>query len=440
MSALAAAGAFPPSRLFFEIGPENYSPLLLDKIVYAGMAHTSFESARKSLEKIGDHLVSARHVGTLTERVGREWAAERDEKAARWKTILPAVADVPDAVAVSADDAKMWTRAPDQARGVHGQRWRNHKVACLQRVDSKVSEKDPQPAPPTAFTTRAHVEKLVRELGHSRANGPLPPASDKDKPAPQGGAAGKRKPAGPPAKSAPRRPEPSPQIKTPPRFEVYARTCISTLINTPLFGAMVAAQAMERGFFLAVRRVFLGDGAPVNWTLQEEYFPGWLALLDFVHLIEHLWSAAGAACPKTPWPFYLKLLYSAWNGRPADILRRLRRAAGKLGAAPEGASESDPRRVLEREIGYIEANRNRMNYPEARRLGLPYTTSHVESLVGVFNARVKSSHHFWCESTGEDILQVRAAYAATIDQWTGYWSRRARRYAGRTYACGRQAA
>jgi len=61
-------------------------------------------------------------------------------------------------------------------------------------------------------------------------------------------------------------------------------------------------------------------------------------------------------------------------------------------------------------LGYLEHNRDRMDYPRYRRQGLPWTTSHVESTVKVFNRRVKGSEKFWSEAGAEEILQVRAAF------------------------------
>ncbi len=51
-----------------------------------------------------------------------------------------------------------------------------------------------------------------------------------------------------------------------------------------------------------------------------------------------------------------------------------------------------------------------MDYPRYRRQGLPWTTSHVESTVKIFNRRVKGSEKFWGEAGAEAILQVRAAF------------------------------
>ena len=76
----------------------------------------------------------------------------------------------------------------------------------------------------------------------------------------------------------------------------------------------------------------------------------------------------------------------------------------------EGLADEDPRRIVARVLGYLGDNRDRMDYPRYRREGLPWTTSHVESTVKVFNRRVKGSEKFWSEAGAEAILQLRAAF------------------------------
>jgi hypothetical protein len=84
--------------------------------------------------------------------------------------------------------------------------------------------------------------------------------------------------------------------------------------------------------------------------------------------------------------------------------------AGLGGCELQGLPEEDPRRIVARVLGYLEDNRGRMDYPRYRRQGLPWTTSHVESAVKIFNRRVKGSEKFWSEVGAEAILQLRAAY------------------------------
>ena len=74
---------------------------------------------------------------------------------------------------------------------------------------------------------------------------------------------------------------------------------------------------------------------------------------------------------------------------------------------PQDAPETDARKILAQTITYLEHNRDRMNYPEYRRQGLPVTTAWMESLVKEMNYRVKGTEMYWNDP--EAILQVRAA-------------------------------
>ncbi len=79
------------------------------------------------------------------------------------------------------------------------------------------------------------------------------------------------------------------------------------------------------------------------------------------------------------------------------------------GRASEGGVEAkDPRRPVAEALSYPN-NQGRMQYPRYRQVGLPITSSLVESLVGEFNARVKSREKFWNRPDGaEAMLQLRA--------------------------------
>jgi hypothetical protein len=73
--------------------------------------------------------------------------------------------------------------------------------------------------------------------------------------------------------------------------------------------------------------------------------------------------------------------------------------------------------VVARAVTYLENNQARMDYPRYRRLGLPVTSSAVESLIKEFNYRVKGTEKFWNRPEGtERILQVRAAVLSDDDR------------------------
>jgi hypothetical protein len=185
------------------------------------------------------------------------------------------------------------------------------------------------------------------------------------------------------------------------------RSCVATTANSTAFGPMVAAEAPARNFFAAPRRAYLGDGSEWNWTICRTWFPGFVAILDFLHVLCYLFAAAGAATHTADerWSLYVAWMTACWQGRVREVLAELRARLER------GESEwtATAREVLEQTIGYLEHNAARMNYPEYRRLGLPVTSSAVESLIKEINYRIKGSEKFWIEGGAEAMLQVRAA-------------------------------
>ena len=66
-----------------------------------------------------------------------------------------------------------------------------------------------------------------------------------------------------------------------------------------------------------------------------------------------------------------------------------------------------------------------MDYPRYRQAGLPITSSLAESLVGEFNARVKSRQQYWNRPGGaEAILQLRAAVLSEDERLERYFAQR----------------
>jgi hypothetical protein len=424
-SATAAGGAFPPGRLFFHFGPENYSPALLRKISYLGGNAGSFEEAEKHLKEVLDFSICARHIQTLTERIGSELASQTARLAELWSdhSVPPSpLADAPECVAVAVDDGKLHTRGDSPGAGVHEPQWRNYKAAHLMTLRSAAHDRDPAPDPPAAFTDKTHVAQLVEELARVRSERPPSPAvAPGEGPAPSGAPPGKppAKPLDTPAAAPPAKP--SRQAHSP---EIILRSFVVTHADPKQFAARVAAEAWQRRFFDAPRAAFLGDGSPGNWSIHDEYFPGFLPVLDFLHLLSYLVAGARKSEKTVDWPLYQRLVHLAWAGRPAELLRLLRRRARRFGHAPQDARSDDPRLLLAQSIAYLDANKLRMDYPRARRLGLPLTSSHVESLINTLNHRVKASGKFWRPRNVEAVLHVRAACLSDLPQWNNFWSAR----------------
>jgi hypothetical protein len=173
------------------------------------------------------------------------------------------------------------------------------------------------------------------------------------------------------------------------------------------------AEAMKRKMYAAPKRAFIGDGG--NWIepLGDMHFAGWIQILDFLHLLVHLFAAARIAFADATraWKLYEQMLRDAWAGRVQEVIDALQLQLDRLRAAgtPESTGTAACR-VVELALNYVERNRQRMDYPRYRRLGLPVSSSLIESLIKQINHRVKGTEQFWNDGGLEAVLQVRAAY------------------------------
>ena len=193
------------------------------------------------------------------------------------------------------------------------------------------------------------------------------------------------------------------------------------------FGPMAAAEAQARGFFDASRQAFLGDGQKYNWRIQRAYFPHFEAVADFLHVLCYLYRGVWAvgADEAGRWRQFEAWMRACWQGRVGEVLSESAAWQERLGRPPPEADEQDPRRVVKDVERYLWNNRERMDYPRYRRMGLPVTSSWVESLVGEFNGRVKGRDKYWNRSAGaEAILQVRAAVLSEDGRLTRYFAER----------------
>ncbi|MCX5670251.1 MAG: hypothetical protein NTU94_02880 [Planctomycetota bacterium] len=325
------------------------------KIEYAGANEGSFQQASEALGRLAEFSISAKHVQRITERLGRERVGERDRDVERMKAgrLTPTHAQPPRVVAVHLDAGKIQVRAEDGGPGVREPHWSDTKVACFLTYCAPTGNKDPQPQPPKTFLDPPRVMRLCQEMHEVRSN----PATH------------------PTAAKAPRTP--------------------------------------ARRFYQAKCRAIVGDGG--NWIepLGQMHFPEWEQILDFLHLLVHLYAAATAAYrsqAKRAWQLYERLLRAAWAGRVQEVEAMLAQQLQRLGWPSTTGPPEESRQVVADTLAYVKRNRQRMDYPRYRRQGLPVTSAAVESLIKQVNHRVKGTEKFWVRGGAEAVLAVRAAY------------------------------
>jgi hypothetical protein len=355
--------------------------------------------------------ISPRHVQRIAAEIGAEMAQQRDQKATQHRRReLPArLASTPEVVAVEVDGGRLRTRAVGSGPGVHEYQNKEDKIACLVTLESEVQESDPQPEPPESFLQPRRVQRLVQQMQGQSGDEPPEGAGQEDAPT----AAGRQaEPAERPA--APRK---------------RVRSCVASMADCRSFGPMVAAEAQERDFYRAARRAFLGDGAAYNWGIHRGYFRDFEPITDFLHVLCYIYLAAWGVGndEATRWSIYVGWLRACWRGRVKEVIEELRIWQGRIGGPPEGEQRDtkDPRRLVAEALSYLQNNEERMDYPRYRQQGLPVTSSLAESLVGEFNARLKSRQKYWNRPGGaEAILQLRAAVLSEDDRLARFFTQR----------------
>jgi hypothetical protein len=358
--------------------------------------------------------VSPQHVRTLAQEVGADLARQRDAKAAQGRRRLPErVAQTPALVAVEVDGGRLRTRAPDAGPGVHGQENKEDKVACLVTLQGEVYAQDPQAEPPPSFLQPRRVERLVRQMAGQASQAEEAVRETADAAAAE-------------VEEAAATSDPAAEPWAP---QKQLRTCVASMAPSAAFGRMVAVEAQERAFYRAGRKAFVADGAAYNWTLQRTHFADFEPIVDFLHVLCYVYAAAWAVGQTVAerWDQYVAWLRGCWQGHVPEVLAELQTWQGRVGLPPpeEELPRTDPRRAVAEALSYLSHNAERMAYPRYRQQGLPITSSLAESLVGEFNARVKSRQKYWDRPAGaEAILQLRAAVLSEDGRLERYFAER----------------
>jgi hypothetical protein len=179
---------------------------------------------------------------------------------------------------------------------------------------------------------------------------------------------------------------------------------VATLESAAEFGALLRAEAIQRGLALAKLVVFLGDGAAWVWELARVNFPMAVCILDFFHAAEHLeWLAEALLGEKT------ELSKTQWE----QWAKTLKQKPDGLDVVLQEACQALPRRGKRREaalaqIAYFENNTDKMRYAEYLARGLFIGSGVVEAgCKTVIGLRLKQSGMFWGVIGAQNILDIR---------------------------------
>lgn len=180
------------------------------------------------------------------------------------------------------------------------------------------------------------------------------------------------------------------------------------------FARRILRETRRRGFDTASRQVVLGDGAPWIWNFTDEHFPDAVQIVDLFHAKGHLFEVAKAIYGSG------SELGERWakqrreeldEGRVDDVIAALRR---------HGETCKEARKDAE----YFSTNRERMNYPKFRAMGLCVATGVVEGgCKRIVGARLKQGGMHWTVAGANAIIALRCAVES--NRFDDFWERRA---------------
>lgn len=378
------------------IDSREVTPELTRAVVHLAAEVRSFGRTEATIQKVLGLNVSDSTVRRLAKQVGQE-LAELDQSDGRTDG---KEAVVPDLAIVSCDGGRIRTREAGCGRGVHlsGENgWRETKNASFERMrkdDQHTDGDDPCLTLPTSFRTTEKVTNITEKTVPNTGD---PTEIAKERVVYEG----------------PKR---------------VLRTAISSMACSDEFGPMMKREAQRRRFDDAPLRAFIGDGLNWNWSIWKSHFSTFIPILDFIHAIQYVFTAAMALHSNETdgWANYVKLITWCWQGKVAFVIEELTTRCRERGIDPaRPVSDDDPHKPIHDAVRYLTNNRSRMDYPRYRRLGLPVTSAPMESLIKQVNSRVKGTEMFWDDPDGaEAILQLKAAALSDDDRLDNYLAKR----------------
>ncbi len=182
-------------------------------------------------------------------------------------------------------------------------------------------------------------------------------------------------------------------------------------------------RAVSAGYFKTRLRCFISDGATWLRTVAEEQFPDAILILDWFHAMEYVGDLAtevfgqGTVHAKQ---WIASRETELWDGRVGAVLRAMKDLRGR------DSLTRKQRDLLEKTITYFTNNRDRMDYPRYRELGLPVGSGRVEGLCKTLvGSRCKDSGmRRWTIRGSEGTLRIRAARRDGVykETWRKYFA------------------
>jgi hypothetical protein len=197
----------------------------------------------------------------------------------------------------------------------------------------------------------------------------------------------------------------------------HSTTYTGAIETAEPFGQRLYAEAQNRGWNRARKKVIMGDGAEWIWNLADLHFPGALQIVDLFHARQHLWEMA-------------RLLHPGDDARQKQwILRhqpkldegKIEKLVGYLRSLQAPSPELTE--TLRKTADYFARNAARMRYPHFRRQHLFVGSGVIEAgCKTVIGSRLKQSGMFWTVRGANAIIALRCCRLS--GRFEDYWEAR----------------
>jgi hypothetical protein len=182
------------------------------------------------------------------------------------------------------------------------------------------------------------------------------------------------------------------------------------------FGRRLYAEAWQRGWARAEKKVVLGDGAEWIWNQADLHFSEATQIVDLYHAREHLWSLAAKlyvndSPAQKRWVMVRKDKLD--NGKIEALVGALRSVA---------ASHPELAKDIRTEATYFQDNKERMRYPKFRQQGLFVGSGVIEAGCKTVLGRLKRSGMFWTVRGANAIIALRCCQLSA--KFEDYWEAR----------------
>jgi hypothetical protein len=193
-------------------------------------------------------------------------------------------------------------------------------------------------------------------------------------------------------------------------------TYVGAIESCEEFGRRLYAEAWQRGWARADKKVVLGDGSEWIWNQAVLHFPEAIHIVDLYHSREHLGTLAAKLYAQDEparkrWIMVEKDRLD--DGKIEDLVASLRALVPvHPGLAKDIATEAN----------YFDGNKERMRYGKFRKQGLFVGSGVIEAGCKTVIGRLKQSGMFWTVRGANAIIALRCCQLSS--EFETYWEAR----------------